>query len=69
MTTTLSRLVGLRLRKFRKEKGFTQEELADKSGVERSAISKMELGQRMKLLDKLYSLTSVLGKRIIDLFQ
>jgi transcriptional regulator with XRE-family HTH domain len=37
---------GLRLRKLRKEKGWTQVEMADALGVDRSYISDMERGKK-----------------------
>ncbi len=37
---------GLRLRKLRKEKGWTQVQMADALGVDRSYISDMEQGKK-----------------------
>jgi transcriptional regulator with XRE-family HTH domain len=37
---------GLRLRKLRKKKGWTQVEMADALGVDRSYISDMERGKK-----------------------
>jgi transcriptional regulator with XRE-family HTH domain len=37
---------GLRLRKLRKEKGWTQVQMADLLGVDRSYISDMERGKK-----------------------
>jgi transcriptional regulator with XRE-family HTH domain len=37
---------GLRLRKLRKEKGWTQVEMADALGVDRSYISDIERGKK-----------------------
>jgi transcriptional regulator with XRE-family HTH domain len=37
---------GLRLRRLRKEKGWTQVEMADALGVDRSYISDMERGKK-----------------------
>lgn len=36
--------MGLRIRKLRQEKGMTQQELADKVGMQRSAVNKYEMG-------------------------
>lgn len=36
--------VGERIQTLRKEKGISQEELADKVGVSRQAVSKLESG-------------------------
>ena len=48
--------VGERIQKVRKEKGITQEELAEKIGVKRAAISKYESGSielTVSMLDKI----------------
>lgn len=47
-----------KLQKLRKRQGWSQEELAEKCGVSRQAISKWEAGQTMPELDKLL----VIGK-------
>jgi len=38
--------LGKRIQEFRKQKGITQQDLADRMNVARSAISKMESGNR-----------------------
>ncbi len=39
--------LGIRINELRKKKGYSQEELADKIGVSRQAVSKWELGKAL----------------------
>lgn len=50
-----------RLRSLRREKGWSQEELADRLGVSRQALSKWESGQSVPELDKLVVLSELYG--------
>lgn len=50
-----------RLRFLRKEKGFSQEELADKIGISRQAISKWESGQSNPDTNNLITLSELYG--------
>ena len=50
-----------RLRSLRREKGWSQEELADRIGVSRQALSKWESGQSVPELDKLVMLSELYG--------
>ncbi|HTJ66189.1 MAG TPA: helix-turn-helix transcriptional regulator, partial [Actinospica sp.] len=38
--------IGERLRRFRQERALTQEELAERSGISKDVIRKLEQGQR-----------------------
>ena len=53
-----------KLQKLRKDKGFTQTELAEKVGVSSRSIQNYELGARYPKRDILDKLCSVLGTRI-----
>ena len=66
---TISRRVGHTLKRLRNQNHLTQEQLAQKSGVERTTISKIESGKRMVYLEKLNILASTLGKHISELFK
>jgi len=48
-----------KLQALRKEKGLTQEELAEKLDVSRQAVSKWEAGQAMPEIDKLIELADI----------
>lgn len=50
-----------RLRNLRREKGWSQEELADRIGVSRQALSKWESGQSVPELEKLVVLSELYG--------
>jgi len=60
---------GIRLRTLRKEKGLSQEELALKSGLNRSYISGIEKGKRNVSLEVMEKLSESLSITIIDFFQ
>lgn len=53
--------IGNRIQKFRKEKGLTQEELAEKLGVSSQAVSKWENGASCPDIGLLPQLCRVLG--------
>ncbi len=59
---------GLRVRKHRKSLGFSQEELAERSGLHRNYISDVERGRRNLSLDALLRLAKGLGINIRELF-
>lgn len=50
-----------RIQQLRKAKGFSQEELADRVGVSRQAVSKWESGQSSPELDKIVLLSECFG--------
>ena len=50
-----------KIAELRKEKGWSQEELAERAGVTRQAVSKWESTQSMPDLDKLVQLSEALG--------
>ena len=52
---------GIRLRKLRKEKGWTQVQMADALGVDRSYISDMERGKKNVCLPTLDVLAQGFG--------
>lgn len=61
--------LGCRLRSLRKQQGFTLKELAGRSGVALSTLSKIELGQVAASYEKLLNLASALDIDISDLFE
>lgn len=58
-----------RVKELRENKGFTQEELAEKSGVSRTIISKLEQGKSVTTMtDTLSKLASALEVNVSSLF-
>ena len=53
--------IGEKIAKARREKRLTQEELADRLGVSRQAVSKWESGAALPETDKLARLSGLLG--------
>ena len=55
---------GNRLRVARREVGLTQEQLAERAGIDRAAYSEIERGQRDARLSTLLRIESALGVRL-----
>jgi len=58
---TILQTLGQRIREMRLEKGFTQEELAHQSDIDRSYIGGVERGERNLSFDKLCEIAKALG--------
>ena len=65
----LSEKVGLKIRKFRLEKGLSQEELAHVSGLQQSQIYRIENGKRRFNSDQLEKISQALGIPVIKFFE
>ena len=63
----MRKLVGDNTARIRKEKGLTQEALAEKSGLSQQYISGLENGRRNPTIVTLYELANALGVSQIDL--
>ena len=63
----MRKLVGENTARIRKEKGLTQEALAEKSGLSQQYISGLENGQRNPTIVTLYELATALGVGHLDL--
>ncbi|MCC5611720.1 helix-turn-helix transcriptional regulator [Nostoc sp. CHAB 5834] len=63
----MRKLVGANTARIRKEKGLTQEALAEKSGLSQQYISGLENGQRNPTIVTLYELAVALEVRPLDL--
>ncbi len=61
MSERLNTALGAKLVEVRKSKGFTQEQLAYASGIDRSYVGKIERGQVNLTIKKLYILSECLG--------
>jgi transcriptional regulator with XRE-family HTH domain len=59
--------IGERIKKIRKEKGFTQVELAQKTGIAQNYISSYEIGRRKAQYDALANLALALNVSIDSL--
>jgi len=63
----LRRLVGRNVRRFRREKGWTQEALAEFTGLSQQSISELENGKSNPTIMTLHDLAHGLGVRPMDL--
>ena len=61
--------IGFNLMKKRRLKGWTQEQLAEKSGVSRSRISKMENGKENFNIESLFLIAQSLEIDFIELLK
>lgn len=66
--TQVAKALARAVRRLRREKGFTQDELAAKVGVEQMAISLIENARANPTLETLEALAKHLGVRFVDLF-
>ena len=60
---------GIRLRELRKDAGFTQESLAQASGIDRSYCGGLERGERNVALKNLEKLADALGLTLSELLE
>lgn len=65
----MRKLVGSNMVRIRKEKGFTQEQLAELSGLTQQYISGIENGQRNPTIVVIHDLAVALGVSHLDLVQ
>jgi transcriptional regulator with XRE-family HTH domain len=63
------RQVGLNARKHRLAARLTQEDVADRMGVDRSFVSGLERGERNLTLKSLASLARALGVKLVQLVE
>ncbi|WP_341702838.1 helix-turn-helix transcriptional regulator [Ferrovibrio sp.] len=63
----MRKLVGRNVRRVRQDKGYTQEEFAEKSGFSQQYISDLERGRRNPTVVTLYELATALGVSHLDL--
>lgn len=65
----MRKLVGRNVRAVRKERGITQEELAERSGFSQQYISDLERGRRNPTVVSLYELAQALGATPLELLR
>ncbi|MDI4237772.1 helix-turn-helix transcriptional regulator [Bradyrhizobium sp. Arg237L] len=68
-SSQVARLLARNVRRLRKDKGWTQDELAAKLRVEQMEISLIENHRANPTLEKLEAIAVCLGVRFIDLFE
>jgi len=69
MTMNIEQEVGSRIRKLRKDKGLTQEELGEKAGLSYKHIGEVERGEVNPSLTTLAAIAKGLDVGIGDLFE
>lgn len=69
MSSDFLKLVGERIRTLRKEKGYTQESLSEKSRIHVTYISDIERGERNISMETLEKVISALGVNAIEVFR
>ncbi|MDO4423618.1 MAG: helix-turn-helix transcriptional regulator [Pseudomonadota bacterium] len=60
--------LGLRIKELRKEKNFSQEELADLSGLDRTYINSVENGRRNISIINIEKISSAFNLTLKDFF-
>lgn len=61
--------MGFRIKELREEKGWSQSVLAEKSGVSRNLIARIESGElTCTTTDTLLKLAKAFGKKVNDIF-
>ena len=65
----LNEIFGLQVRRYRKKKGISQEELASLSELHRTYIGAIERGERNVSLNNVERIASSLDVVVIDLLQ
>jgi transcriptional regulator with XRE-family HTH domain len=62
-------LFGKALRALREERGYSQEELAERAGLHRNYVGGVERGERNVALENIVKLAGALSVRTKDLFE
>jgi transcriptional regulator with XRE-family HTH domain len=61
-------LFGMAVRALREERGYSQEELAERAGLHRNYVGGVERGERNVALENIVKLAGALSVRTRDLF-
>ena len=67
MNDSINSVVGLKIRKSREEKRYTQNSLAAKLKISQNAYSKMELGYTQIVVSRLFIIAQLLEVELIEL--
>ncbi len=65
----IQQLIGNRIREVRKEKGYSQEELAARADLDRTYMTSVECGKRNISIVNLYRIAQALGITLEELFR
>ena len=65
----LIKLVGERIRFFRKERGLSQEELAYRAALHNTYIGQVERGEKNATIESLSKISTALGITVAELFR
>jgi len=65
---TIQQKFGNRVRKLRKNRGWSQEEFADECGLHRTYIGAIERGERNVSLNNIHAIAKALGISVKELF-
>jgi transcriptional regulator with XRE-family HTH domain len=65
----MRKVVGQNFERLRREKGFTQEQFAARSGFSQQYLSGLENGKRNPTVVTLYELADVLGVETVELLK
>jgi transcriptional regulator with XRE-family HTH domain len=63
----LRQILGRNIQKLRKEKGLTQEQLAEKATLSLTSVAYIESGYNFPAFETMYKISQVLGVKIKDL--
>ena len=69
MTTRVRKSFGKRVRELRKQKGYSQEQLADKAGLHRTYIGSIERGEQNVSINNIEKIAKSLKIIIPELFK
>lgn len=64
----LRKKIGGNIAKIRKERGFTQSELAKRTGKDRQNIYRLEIGNHNASIELLYQISKALSVPLKDIF-
>ncbi|HEX9059405.1 MAG TPA: helix-turn-helix transcriptional regulator [Clostridia bacterium] len=68
MITENDKRLGKRIKRLRKAKGLTQEQLAEKAGISMKYVQFIENAHRIPALKTLYKIARVLGVKVEEIF-
>ncbi len=63
------KLIGARIKELRKQAGLTQEQLAERVGLDSRHLSRLEVGRHFPSLDSLERIASTLNVPLVEFFQ